>query len=298
MNIYYDTEKERIEDIISTTKDNETDQKENNSFLRKETFENFFGVTLEDEANKVQQNQNTPKTQSISTDHVYHDANISVERKDKIRSELETVWNTINEEDSGRESIIEVEKINDKVIRSNILLIGDSAVGRTSLRRAWMGKHFVESHLTTIGASIEKKTIEIDNYSFDVTLTDLGGQDFYSTLRRNFYRNVDGAIVVFDLTRPETYRRLEFWVKELYREIKQLVPFIIVGNKSDSKNRKISVEEGEKISNWFSRSTMPKFRVRYLETSAKAGSNVDEIFNVMCKEIKSFKIQQERRENR
>ncbi|MDH5646745.1 MAG: hypothetical protein OEZ01_12090, partial [Candidatus Heimdallarchaeota archaeon] len=88
---YYDTEKERIEDIISTTKDNETDQKENNSFLRKETFENFFGVTLEDEANKVQQNQNTPKTQSISTDHVYHDANISVERKDKIRSELETV---------------------------------------------------------------------------------------------------------------------------------------------------------------------------------------------------------------
>ena len=158
-----------------------------------------------------------------------------------------------------------------------------------------MGKHFISNHLTTIGASIEKKTIELDGWTINVTLTDLGGQDFYSELRKNFYRNIDGAVIVFDLTKPDTFRRIDYWVKEFYRESKKLVPFILVGNKYDLPNRVIPKDKGIILSEKFSKMTMPNFKVRYLESSAKSGKQVNEVFETICREIKSFKIQKRRK---
>jgi len=271
---YYMREKERIEDIIAGLESNENHEQENkSSFLSQQKFEQFFGVTMQDEFQKIDQEQ-------------------QIKTPTQDNSAVENVWELVSDDDEhlkrkGSEPVSTQRKNQMKV---NILLIGDSAVGRTSIRRAWMGKHFIENHLTTIGASIEKKTISLDEMIYNITLTDLGGQDFYSGLRRNFYRNIDGAIIVFDLTRGDTFRKLDFWVKEMYREIKRLVPFMIVGNKKDSRDRQIPEKYGIRASAKYSRTTLPRFRVRYMETSAKTGENINEIFNTMCREIRDQKI--------
>ncbi|MHA2276469.1 MAG: hypothetical protein ACXAC2_11905, partial [Candidatus Kariarchaeaceae archaeon] len=100
---------------------------------------------------------------------------------------------------------------------------------------------------------------------------------------------------VFDLTKPDTFRRIDYWVKEFYRESKRLVPFILVGNKFDLPERVIPKDKGIILSEKFSKMTMPNFKVRYLESSAKSGKQVNEIFDTICREIKSFKIQKRRK---
>ena len=270
---YYMKEKERIEKIIESiegVQEESVEQTKPKSSIQQTEIEQFFGVKLEEELHQIDENPEPVE--------------------DTDGSKNQDVWKYVqmdHAEGFDTRTPGEEESPHDYQIR--ILLIGDSAVGRTSLRRAWMGKHFVESHLTTIGASIESKVLEIGSETYDVSLTDLGGQDFYSGLRRNFYRNIDGAILVFDLTRPNTFRRLDFWIKEMYRELKTLVPFILVGNKKDSPDRKISENHGVRASAQFSRTTLPKFRVRYMETSAKSGDNVDEIFEMICLEVRDIK---------
>ncbi|MHA2254323.1 MAG: Rab family GTPase [Candidatus Kariarchaeaceae archaeon] len=287
---YYNTEKQRINNIVTLSLD-KTEEERKSSQLSQEAFEEFFGVKVDDDlsepADAIAQPTVQPKRTPIGANN---QKATSFAVKKPAEKEL---WEYVEKTpaDVGFET---KEQDVDQTIQANILLIGDSAVGRTSLRRSWMGKHFIESHLTTIGASIEKKSLVIDGIKYNITLTDLGGQDFYSGLRKNFYRNIDGAIIVFDLTRKETFRRIEFWVREFFRESKKLVPFLLVGNKAESKNRVIQKKEAQVVAEKYSKQTVPKFQVRYRETSAKSGSKVNEVFEIICKEIKSFKLQSNR----
>lgn len=276
---YYMKEKDRIESIISNLVNNgDPEATPNSEHLTQEAFEEFFGVKLEEELSRIDKEMDRKLLEEV------------VDQGSEQEKEAEAqIWEMLSET-SYDGDLTDTSRPSKNI---NILLIGDSGVGRTSLRRSWMGKHFIENHLTTIGASIEKKIIQLDNISCEVTVTDLGGQDFYSGLRRNFYRNIDGAVLVFDLTRPETFRRLDFWIKEMYREIRKLVPFILVGNKKNSKSRKIPEKYGIRASAQFSRSTLPKFRVRYMETSAKNSENVGEVFDTICREIIELKSEQE-----
>ncbi len=305
--VYYNEERERIENIMksdgSPNISIESEKPKSKSSFTQETFEQYFGVKLKGKPEKEQ------VTNEVIIDKVETSKQI---KKTPIRKPTTPVYTSESTVDQIKPKetweYVETSKTKDfkvsgnnleitrlTTLQANILLIGDSAVGRTSLRRAWMGKHFIENHLTTIGASIEKKSIDLDGIKYNITLTDLGGQDFYSGLRKNFYRNIDGAIVVFDLTKKESFLRIDFWINELFREVKRLVPFILVGNKSDSKNRIISKKAALEIVEKYSKKTLPKFKIRYLETSAKQGKNVNEIFDTMCREIKSFKVQKQRR---
>ncbi|MHA2170111.1 MAG: Rab family GTPase [Candidatus Kariarchaeaceae archaeon] len=288
---YYNNEKQRIEDILSSINIEGDDQGSKKSQLTQETFEAYFGVTIDGKSTKKEVPQKIPdqRTPLIADQKKFSSKTQQPPAKQDWEYISETEPATSFSSMKSDQAIV-----TGKVVPANILLIGDSAVGRTSLRRSWMGKHFIESHLTTIGASIEKKTVKIDDTQYNITLTDLGGQDFYSGLRKNFYRNIDGAIIVFDLTRRETFRRIDFWISEFYRESKKLVPFILVGNKADAKNRVITEKEALLIVEKYTKQTMPKFRVRYAETSAKAGKNVNEIFEIICREIKSFKVQNQK----
>ncbi|MCH8906458.1 MAG: GTP-binding protein [Candidatus Heimdallarchaeota archaeon] len=298
---YYDKEKARIEGILNqdSVEDSDTEpvkenKKEEKARFTQETFEKFFGISLDDESSESTSESSHQRDPNSIIDTSNAETDESVETED----DEDNLWQYVGESTPTSDFLPfdEQKKEGDEaLVSANILLIGDSSVGRTSLRRSWMGKHFISQHLTTIGASIEKKTMSIDGQDYNITLTDLGGQDFYSDLRRNFYRNIDGAIIVFDLTRPETFRRIEFWVKEFYKNGKRLVPFIIVGNKNDEPNRAIPKKNGDLVAQKYSQLTLPKFRVRYLETSAKTNSNVNEVFEIICREIKAFKVAVERK---
>ncbi len=177
---------------------------------------------------------------------------------------------------------------NQNYTQIQIVLLGESAVGRTSLRRAFLGKHFINEHLSTVGAAMEDKIITVENEHFKITLVDLGGQDFYAPVRANFYKKANGALLVFDLSRKNTFIKLDSWLREFFMHTKRGLPFIIVGNKSDLK-RAVKREEGIQLAESLSRQTMHAgFEVKYFETSAKERINVDEVFLELIRQIKHF----------
>ena len=175
-----------------------------------------------------------------------------------------------------------------ETVNIQVVLLGESGVGRSSLRRAFLGKHFIPEHLSTVGAAMDDRIFEVDGKKCKITLVDLGGQDFYAPIRANFYRKARGALLVFDLTRKETFVKLDSWLREFFRHTKRGLPFILVGNKADLK-RTVPFEEGRILAENLSKQTAHVgFEVKYIETSAKDNYNVDRVFEELIRQIIKF----------
>ncbi len=111
-----------------------------------------------------------------------------------------------------------------------ILLLGDGAVGKTSLVRRFVEQQFDESYKMTIGVNVKKKEIE----SLDLTMMiwDIYGQKLNKDLHSTNYSGADGAMLVYDLTRYETFKSIDEWIDEVFEVIGK-IPLVILGNKND-----------------------------------------------------------------
>ena len=167
-----------------------------------------------------------------------------------------------------------------------IILIGDSATGKTSVRNRYFGKGFKKSYLMTLGVDFSIK--KMGNRILQVW--DLSGNHSFSKIRDTYYYGTNGCMLLFDLTKRETFENLQGWVDELARHVGEengkLIPIIIVGNKVDlieGGNHFIKEEEIEE----FSKGLRDRYGYEYpwFLTSAKDGTNVDQIFENLIKEI-------------
>ena len=103
------------------------------------------------------------------------------------------------------------------MILIKIALIGDGAVGKTALRERFMGKEFTGDYVMTIGADFCIKTIDVSGKTFKFQIWDLAGQPRFDAVRDLYYSGCLGALVIFDLTRPDSYVHLTNWVQELWK---------------------------------------------------------------------------------
>ncbi|MHA1667041.1 MAG: Rab family GTPase [Candidatus Heimdallarchaeaceae archaeon] len=170
-----------------------------------------------------------------------------------------------------------------------VVLIGDGAVGKTSIRRNYLGKGFRENYLMTIGADFSVKQVPYEDYMINLQIWDLAGQPRFSEVRGAYYQNCYGALVVFDITRPNTFLNIDFWINELikYNENK-LVPMIIVGNKSDLRGttpEEIQVNKDAAIAYSSTLSEWGGLKVEYIETSALTAQNVNSSFERLIDKI-------------
>ena len=169
--------------------------------------------------------------------------------------------------------------------------MGDGAVGKTSLRRQFLGKGFSNQHQMTIGAdfAVFKEPMETSKGEFTAVyqIWDIAGQASFRTVRARFFKGALGGVIVFDLTRRQSFTNVSSWIEELWRHNgKGVIPIVLVGNKSDLDNRAIKREEAEKFAAALSSKTRDKgFLVEYIETSAKTGDNVREAFSTMGRKI-------------
>src|SRR5436309_10703019 len=125
----------------------------------------------------------------------------------------------------------------DDHIKRKILLLGDGAVGKTSLIRRFDVEKFSDDYITTIGTKVTKRDLRLDLGSRTVDLTlmiwDVLGQKGYKGIQESAFRGARGVILVYDLTRPETRSSFEeYWVPRV-RAVAGEIPMIIVGNKVD-----------------------------------------------------------------
>lgn len=169
-----------------------------------------------------------------------------------------------------------------------IIVIGPAGVGKSSLIRRLVENEFTFNYKFTIGVEINSKMVEFKKGLFaKLTIWDIGGQDRFKTLRRNFYEGTHGALVVFDLSRAETFPKMKEWVPDMNDILENEVPVVILGNKSD-----LVPKIGEAINGKETNQFAEKIGSLYMETSAKSGNNVTEAFARLSRQMvkKNFDI--------
>ncbi|MHA1340400.1 MAG: Rab family GTPase [Promethearchaeota archaeon] len=160
-----------------------------------------------------------------------------------------------------------------------ICVIGDGSVGKTSLVLQYCEHKFQENYIMTIGSNFAVKELALDDGKINVKaqIWDLAGQQHFQFVRPPFYRGASGSILVYDITRRESFDHIKDWKKEADQVIPGK-PFILVGNKTDLMDeRVVSKSEGQKLAE--------ELGADFFETSAKTGENVEEIFATLIKKI-------------
>ena len=170
-----------------------------------------------------------------------------------------------------------------------IALLGDGGVGKTSIRKNYLGEAFSSEYLLTLGADFAMKTTQYESKSIKFQIWDLSGQLRFSQVRQGYYNGCFGGILIFDRTRPETLENTMNWLTELWKNSgKGPVPFLILGNKSDLEPGNNELDKKARLwAKTFSEETenLKGFSVSYLQTSAKTGHNIEQAFNLLAKQI-------------
>lgn len=163
-----------------------------------------------------------------------------------------------------------------KRFQRKICLLGDGAVGKTSLIRKYVFDKFDDKYLPTIGTKVSRKEVVIpfqkEEIVVDLTMIiwDIVGQKAYQKLRKMYYQGANGALVVCDVTRRETLDSMTEWTNSLF-EVSKPVPVLFLANKSDMIHKaEFEPPELEAITS--------EFKAAYFYTSAKSGANVNRAF--------------------
>ena len=155
-----------------------------------------------------------------------------------------------------------------------MVALGDGAVGKTSCIMRFTENSFGEKYKATIGTSIAIKNLQVEIRKGEITraqivLWDLAGQPSYKDLRSRYMHGSSMGFIVYDVTRPSTFMNVYEW----YRNFRAVCPdavTVLVANKVDREDRLVPEEAGRMVSDWLD--------LKYMETSAKTGKNVDAMF--------------------
>ena len=177
-----------------------------------------------------------------------------------------------------------------------ICLLGDGAVGKTALRERYLGKQFSSGYVMTIGADFAVKKTQISTEegkkSVKFQIWDLAGQPRFNSVRELYYKGSHGGLLVFDITRRDSFTNLTSWIEELYRNSgRGIMPITLLGNKVDLRNEVEDPVTPEDVQAYIEEIKVQydiKFDVPYLETSAKTGENVDESFDTLAHTIRNY----------
>jgi small GTP-binding protein len=166
-----------------------------------------------------------------------------------------------------------------------IVLIGDPEVGKTSIRRKYMGKSFRADYLKTLGADFAAQKVNVEGELVLLTIWDLAGQSIFHGMRSSFYHGCKCALIVFDVTNPSSLENCLKWGEEAVKFAKNsLRKIYLIGNKIDlTDDVEVTQEDVDKIVRKFDE--VVKFPVKTYETSALTGENINELFEHMSKNL-------------
>lgn len=169
----------------------------------------------------------------------------------------------------------------DKSRMVRFILLGSSGVGKTSILHRFCDGKFLGATQSTIGVDFKWRDVEIDGETYRLHIWDTAGQEQFKVIARNYYRQADGALLVYDCTDPSTLEELQSFVDDA-RELCPLgVVFVLLGNKCDLAGRRKEVVNKDQGEAFARRRGIPLF----FETSAANGTCIDEAFEVLCRHV-------------
>jgi Ras-related protein Rab-1A len=159
-----------------------------------------------------------------------------------------------------------------------LLLLGDSAVGKSSLLLRFADDAFKENQISTIGVDWRIRTVNLDGKCIKLQLWDSAGQERFRTIASAYYRGAHGVAIVFDLSDEKTFENVEIWLEEIGKNAAPNVRKILIGNKMDMTSERV-------VDSARARAFADSVGMAYIETSAKSAKNVTEAFLAMTREI-------------
>lgn len=159
-----------------------------------------------------------------------------------------------------------------------ILIIGESGVGKSSLLLRFTEDNFDPELPNTIGVDYKTKEVTVDDNTVNLAIWDTAGQERFRALSPSYFRGAHGAILVYDVTKLQTFTKLEAWLGELDLYSRQnSVVKMVVGNKIDKENREVSREKGLNFAR--------RHQTMFVEASAKTRYGVQCVFEELVRKI-------------
>ena len=160
-----------------------------------------------------------------------------------------------------------------------LVLLGESAVGKSSLVLRFVKNQFDDFRESTIGAAFLTQTVALDDGdTVKFEIWDTAGQERYKSLAPMYYRNANCAVVVYDITQPSSLDKAKQWIRELQRQADPGIIIALAGNKSDLEPRRaVPKEEAEAYAQ--------ELGLLFYETSAKTSTNVQELFTAIARAL-------------
>lgn len=171
-----------------------------------------------------------------------------------------------------------VESISQTCHTAKLLLIGDTYVGKTCIIFRFVKNSFSLTQQTP-GIDMEVKTITIDNKCIKLQIWDTVGHAQFQTVTKIYYNGAKGVIFVYDCTDEKSFSNIKEWDKKISTLVSDDVTKVLVGNKCDDLDKKISFEQGENLAK--------ELGIQFFETSAKCNIDIDKPFMYIAKEIKN-----------
>jgi len=151
------------------------------------------------------------------------------------------------------------------------IIVGDTAVGKSCLLLQFTDKRFTPVHDLTIGVEFGSRTVTINNNPVKLQIWDTAGQEKFRSITRSYYRGAAGALLVYDITRRETFEHLTSWLEDCRKYSSSDITIMLIGNKSDlESSRQVSAAEAAAFAQTHG--------LVFLETSAKTAHNVEQAF--------------------
>lgn len=159
-----------------------------------------------------------------------------------------------------------------------VVLIGDSGVGKSNLLSRFTRNEFCLESKSTIGVEFATRTIEVDTNTIKAQIWDTAGQERYRAITSAYYRGAVGALLVYDITKSESYEDVEKWLKELRDHADANIVIMLIGNKCDLKHlRCVQIEDARLFA--------ANEGLSFTETSALESTNVELAFHQILTEV-------------
>lgn len=161
-----------------------------------------------------------------------------------------------------------------------VVVCGDIACGKTSTILRFTQQAFRRTYIPTLGVNMTRKEVQINNKKIILVLWDIAGQMKFKLMRRGFYEGVRGILLLYDITRPDTFIDISSWYEDIKNNIKRESEPITVlcGNKKDlDDKRMVSMEDGKNLAS--------ELNIKFLETSALTGENIDQAFQYIANKL-------------
>ncbi|KAI3629697.1 hypothetical protein MIR68_011634 [Amoeboaphelidium protococcarum] len=171
-----------------------------------------------------------------------------------------------------------------------VVLIGDSGVGKSNLLSRFTRNEFNLESKSTIGVEFATRSIQVDGKTIKAQIWDTAGQERYRAITSAYYRGAVGALLVYDISKHQTYENVSRWLKELRDHADANIVIMLVGNKSDLRHlRAVTTEEAKTFAT--------ENGLNFIETSALDASNVELSFQKILTEIYRIVSEKSKLEN-